>query len=438
MKNKILLIIPAFLLVMQSYCQDFTPLLEKAWANNELLQSHNETINAATFAAKEAKALYGPTIKFNTVYTLAAGGRTIQFPVGDLLNPVYSTLNQLTQSSSFPQLENQNVNFLPNNFYDAKFRVEQPIFYPELAINKSLKEGELEIKSLDVKIAKRAVAREVMLTYFQLKQAETYSNVLAESGKLLDEAARTTASMVANGIALPSTKIRVEAQRQALQQQVIEAENSITNARAYLRQLLGSELVDSVNLDELPAIPLTTAGIREELLQLEKASDLMSLAIKKEDLFYKPKLGAALDAGSQAFNFGWSPYVLLGINLDINLYDHKRHQYRKDQAKANIMANDLKKSYVTEQLSLKQEVSKNNLMAALRQAATFDTRIKSAERNFKDVSIKYREGIAGYLELLDAENLLTTTRLQYTLARFNAWAKWADFQYYMATVDVNN
>ena len=51
---------------------------------------------------KEAVALYLPSVTFDASYTLADGGRLIQFPVGDLLNPVYNTLNQLTESDQFP------------------------------------------------------------------------------------------------------------------------------------------------------------------------------------------------------------------------------------------------------------------------------------------------------------------------------------------------
>ncbi|NJO25856.1 MAG: TolC family protein, partial [Bacteroidia bacterium] len=47
-------------------------------------------------ALKEARSLFLPTTWFETQYTLANGGRTIDIPVGNLMNPVYKTLNQLT------------------------------------------------------------------------------------------------------------------------------------------------------------------------------------------------------------------------------------------------------------------------------------------------------------------------------------------------------
>src|SRR6187549_629945 len=54
-----------------------------------------------------ARALFLPQISANSSYTWANGGRKISLPIGDLMNPVYSTLNNLTGTSDFPAIENQ-------------------------------------------------------------------------------------------------------------------------------------------------------------------------------------------------------------------------------------------------------------------------------------------------------------------------------------------
>ena len=62
-------------------------------------------------ALDQARALYLPSLDLSARYTRANGGRTIDFPVGDLLNPVYATLNQITGSARFPAVQNQEINF---------------------------------------------------------------------------------------------------------------------------------------------------------------------------------------------------------------------------------------------------------------------------------------------------------------------------------------
>ena len=101
--------------------------IQEAFADNRDLQQQALILQEQQKAVQEAQGLWKPTVNFGLNYTLAAGGRSISFPVGDLLNPVYSTLNNITQTNQFPQLENVEEQFLPNNFYDARVRITQPI-----------------------------------------------------------------------------------------------------------------------------------------------------------------------------------------------------------------------------------------------------------------------------------------------------------------------
>ena len=91
---------------MSSLVQGQPTILESYVAegleNNLALQRKQLGYEKSLAALKEAKGLFMPAVSFNATYTLAYGGRAIQFPIGDLLNPVYSTLNQLTESQNFP------------------------------------------------------------------------------------------------------------------------------------------------------------------------------------------------------------------------------------------------------------------------------------------------------------------------------------------------
>src|SRR5215813_3968392 len=88
-----------------------------AFKNNIVLQQKNISLEKAEYALEIAKGFYYPTVAFQAGYQTAGGGRDINLPIGDLLNNVYTTLNQLTQTKDFPQVQNQHINFLPENFY---------------------------------------------------------------------------------------------------------------------------------------------------------------------------------------------------------------------------------------------------------------------------------------------------------------------------------
>jgi outer membrane protein TolC len=419
--------------VNMAVAQDFLPLVNMAWENNHELKAKNFQLESATKSLLEAKAMYGPDVKFGIQYTLAAGGRSIAFPVGDLLNPVYSTLNQLTLSNAFPQIENVNEQFLPNNFYDARFRVTQAIYYPDLAINKKLKVEMLEQKNLEIKAFKRLVSKQTMQAYIQYAMTQNAIDIYLSADTLLNEAKRTTQSMIKNGIALPTAMSRLENQSAELLSQKTEALSNQKNAENVLKFVLGiNETGNIPSLDgfnRIPTLVLDNIADREELLQLKQATIMQSLAVQREEKHYLPKIGAQLDAGSQDFDFGWEPYALLGINVDMNIYDSKKHHHRKQAAKAEIMATEAMYLQAENQIKLQQNVAKENLNTAIKQANIFETRIKATQKIYDEVFTKYKEGTAGYIELVDAQTQYTQIKMQHLLAKNNAWIKWSEYIY---------
>jgi outer membrane protein TolC len=421
--------------------QDFLPLVNMAWENNHELKAKNFQLESATKSLLEAKAMYGPDVKFGIQYTLAAGGRSIAFPVGDLLNPVYSTLNQLTLSNAFPQIENVNEQFLPNNFYDARFRVTQAIYYPDLAINKKLKMEMLEQKNLEIKAFKRLVSKQTMQAYIQYVMSQNAIEIYMSADTLLQEAKRSTQSMIRNGIALPTAMSRLENQSAELLSQKSEAIGNHKNADSYLRYILGIYIDDIKTptlggMKDLPSIVLENPKEREELLQLKQAVKMQSLSIEKENKHYYPRIGAQFDAGSQDFDFGWQPYALLGINVDLNIYDHKKHNHRKQAAKADILATEAMYLQTESQITLQQDVARENVNTAIIQANVYESRIEATQKIYDEVFVKYKEGSAGYIELVDAQTQLTQIKLQHLVAKSNAWIKWSEYIYVTANFPI--
>ncbi|MCB9320271.1 MAG: TolC family protein [Lewinellaceae bacterium] len=439
-RNSLPVLLISVLGITQLPGQDFSALIATCWANNQQLKAHDFQLRQAEAALKEAQGLYLPNLSFGTQYTLAAGGRAIDFPVGDLLNPVYSTLNQITGSQQFQSLENQSIQFLPNNFYDARFRVQQVLFNPDLAINRALKSAQIDLKQLEIKAYKRELSKEVMNAYFQWRQADQAISIFQEADTLLVEAARTTQSMLRNGIALPSALSRIESEQASLKAQQIDAAANEENAWAYLTYLLGTneERVNIIlDMPDLPDSMSNPSGAREELAQLDQAIAMQQLAFEKEDRFYQPRLGAQLDIGSQAFDFNWAPYALLGVSLTWNIYDGKQHRYRQEQAQAAVDARIQQKAFANDQIELQKKVAANNLRSAILQAKTFQPRIRATEKAYREVYRKYQEGTANYLELLDARTQITQARIANSLARFMAWSKWADYIYAAASYPID-
>src|SRR5438309_8930267 len=88
--------------------------IKKGLESNLALHQKSFDLQRAQLDLKRAKTLFYPQAGIASQYTLASGGRKQDIPIGDLLNGVYSTLNQLTGQGKFPQVSNQSISFLPN------------------------------------------------------------------------------------------------------------------------------------------------------------------------------------------------------------------------------------------------------------------------------------------------------------------------------------
>ena len=117
--------------------------IETGLKNNLVLQTKNISLENALYALKTANSLFSPSVDFIGDYQSGDGGRSISIPVGDMLNPVYRTLNQLTSSDAFPDINNVDVNFFPHNFYDLKVRTSLPIINSDLIYNRTIRKQQI-------------------------------------------------------------------------------------------------------------------------------------------------------------------------------------------------------------------------------------------------------------------------------------------------------
>src|SRR5690606_36478561 len=105
--------------------------------SNLALKEKEISLDQAKLSLDMARSYFLPSVNVLGDYTSGKGGRNIAIPIGDLLNPVYTTLNQLTESDAFPQVENVSQDFFPYNFYDVRVRTSVPLINTDLHINRN-------------------------------------------------------------------------------------------------------------------------------------------------------------------------------------------------------------------------------------------------------------------------------------------------------------
>lgn len=416
--------------VLETYVQE-------GLESNEGLKIQQVHLEKSISALQEAKGLFLPAVNLNGTYTLAAGGRSIALPVGDLLNPVYATLNQLTQSESFPQIANVEEQFNPNNFYDLKVRTTLPLINAEVWYNRRIKEGLIPLEEAKMAVLKRELTRDIKTAYFSWLQAREAVAIYESAVALVKENVRVNESLAKNGMANPGLIIKANSELSRVEGELTEAENQAMNAAAYLNFLLNRPLTQPLTVDSLyfdlpeERTPAGEGLHREELDQLAAARNAQEQAARLARAYSMPKLSVFADLGSQGFNFqvtDGAPYVLAGVSLDMPLYAGGRNKEKIHQAELDLQAIEFQTSQVEEQLALQREVADNNLQAAFARYSAAQTQSEAAQRFFQDTWRRYREQQALYIELLDAQTAATQAQLQLSIARFQVWTRVAEWE----------
>ncbi|WP_343307895.1 TolC family protein [Chitinophaga niabensis] len=394
--------------------------IQEAFSRNQAIARQNFQLEKNMYALQEAKALFMPSASLISSYTKAGGGRTIDIPVGDMLNGVYATLNQLTGSQKFPQLENQSILLAPDNFYDAKVRTSMPLINTEIMYAKKIRQEDISRQQATVNVYKRQLVKDIKTAYYQYFQATRAVDIYNNALLLVKENIRVNQSMLNNGIRNNTSLTRAQTEQQKTEAAITQAENTQQNARSYFNFLLNKPLTDSIELDSTALlvaeyIPTTGVQSREEIQQLTSVKKIALLQEKMQHSLFTPKVNTFLDLGSQGFNWAFnnsSRYYLWGVNLQWDIFTGGQRKYRTKQAGADAAIAQTALTETVQGLELELNRANNNYRTAYVNYKSAQTQLQLAEKYFRDQMKVYKEGQLLYIELLDAQNQLTNSRLQ--------------------------
>lgn len=423
--------------------------ISEAFASNMVLKEKRISLDKSLLAIREARGLFQPTSWLETQYTLSRGGRTISIPVGDLLNPVYNTLNRLTGTNQFPNIENVSDQFLPNNFYDVRVRTTLPIINTELRYNRNIREQQSKLSENEIDIYKRELAKEVKVAYYSKLMSERSIGILESALSVVNQNLRLNQSLLANGKGLPAYVTRAQAEVVSVESQLQSAKNNEKNAAAYFNFLLNRSFTDSIAAtDPMPgeAQLRLIAGEeinidrREELKALALSKSISETVLKMNQSFRTPKLNTFLDLAAQGFNFEVNKrsfYYLGGLQLQIPLYTGKRNFYKIDQTRMDLQQIDLRTNHARRQLELAAFSARNNARNAYSAYQSMLKEEQASAQYYKLIDRGYREGVNSFIEYLDARNQLTTSQLQVVILKYRFLSILAEYERQSATYDIN-
>ncbi|MFZ4521066.1 MAG: TolC family protein [Bacteroidales bacterium] len=418
--------------VLQSY-------IDQGLGNNLVMKEKNISLQQSLLALKEARSWFYPSADFLGDYTWAEGGRSITFPVGDLLNPVYSTLNQLTGTQKFPQIPNAEFQLMPTNFYDARVRIAYPLVNTDLAYNYKIKKQEVILANYEIETYKQELIKDIQTSYYRYCLATDASAIYQSALGLVNKNLEVNRSLLRNGKGLPANVLRAESEAEVIGSRLREAEDQRKNARSWFNFLLNRQPADSVVYETLPmpedlamAVSETPdiAG-RSELRELATASTIRQTELSMHRSYAVPKVNTFVDLGSQSSDWQFndhSRYFLAGLQMTVPIFNGLRNRVKISKNKLEIDMLAVQTENAGKQFTVSALVARNNLGTAVSNLSSSEKQYQSARAYFSLIEKAYSEGMNSLIEFMDARNQYTASEIQVRLNRYKVLSAYAELK----------
>jgi len=401
-------------------------------------------------ALKEAKGLFFPEVSLQARYTVARGGRVISMPVGDMLNPVYTTLNLLTASDLFPQIENEEFRFYRPREHETKVSVVQPIFNAEIIHNYRIRKKQTEIAGIDIERYRRELMEEITRAYYDYQKAWNLVRLADTTCQLVRENLRVSRSLFENDKVTIDAVYRSESELGKVETEQARANNLLHASRAYFNFLLNRSTDAPIELVEEIPVPVTlsleeasAAALehREELRQLEQYRQMNQQVVALHRDKRMPGLFGSLDYGFQGEEYSFTEeddFLLASLVLRWDLFQGNANRQKVQQAR--IEGEKLKElqEEIRQQILLEVINQYYALRVAYESMVSAGKQKRSATRAYELIRRKYTEGITPLLELLDAQTSMTGAAANLIIARCDYFSRLAELESAMGTIRIDH
>ena len=429
-------------------------VVDDALAANLELRAGSASVAQRLAALDQARARYLPELDFAARYSRADGGRSIEIPVGDLMNPVYATLEQLT-SQSFPRIKNQSIDLLRDHEQETKFIVAQPIYEPRIGPAVKASRQLVDRSEADLSALRSRVIRDTRQAYYRWLAAQQVVLVLDATRDAARANLSANESLYRNGKVTRDLVYRAEADVLEIEQQRIAASSGVRIAQSYVNLLRNVPLDEPLPRAEIDAPAVERfrtrlieriAGRKPDIAMLQQlATDhrqelrgldaAIAAGRAQEDLAraaFKPTLAFGAEAGIQGEDYGFGDdqkYVLASVILRWNAFRGGADRAALTEARAFTEQLRATRDLAAQQVRLEVQQAYENLEVADASLETAQKRTEAAEGAFRIAARKRDLGQINQAEFIDSRRAYTDAALNLTRVRTEFLGRIAELEY---------
>jgi outer membrane protein TolC len=415
--------------------------------SNLALKQQEFSLEQSIQMLDEARGKYFPSVDIIARYSRAGGGREITIPIGDLVNPIYKTLNHLLEAQGFPpsfpeNIPDETIYFIREKEHDTRIRLVQPLIQPAIWNNYGLKSDLSEIEELRTRMYKRRLVNEIKRAYYSYLKAKQVVDLYSRIMDLQKENLRVSEKLFSAGKATLDVVYRAKAELSRTEQEKMRVENLQRQGRSYVNFILNRPLEEEINIAESHSFQDPTAFDyesakqnafkgREELQQIEKAISATekNAAIVRSN--YYPGVNAVLDYGYQGVDYDFSKdsdFWMASVVLQWNLFRGFQDKAKLERVYLEKKKLSAQEEEIRNQIELEVERIFDNLTVARKTIDVARQQVESAQASFKIIRKKYEEGVSAQVEYLDAQTTLTNAAINEVISTYDYYITYADFE----------
>ena len=440
--NRILILFLSFLSITSAFSQNnvLDSYIQTALENNLALQQKEYSYQKSLEALKEAKRMFLPTVSFNASYTIAEGGRIVEIPFGDMMNPVYNNLNQINQTQNpqaplYPEIENMEMSFVRSPEQETKIVASMPLFNAAIIQNNKIKKGLAEVESISVDIYKRELVKEVKEAYVKYLQSEQVHVLYNNTLSIVKQNLKDRQSLFSNDKITVDEVYAAKAQVKQVEKDLSEAQKNRMIATSWFNFLLNRSFNEEIKTEpsELTVISvyhldeLKNASVanREEFAQLDKYIEIQENNVKLEKGSALPSVTAFGQYGFQGEDYSFdneSDLAVAGLSMKWNLFTSGQRKSKIQQAQIDCQILESRKLEIENQVQLEVINAYYSIQTATEGIELAKQELENYQKSYSFVEKKYQQGIVNYLEysnslnnMLNAENKLILAQYSYQL-----------------------
>lgn len=323
------------------------------------------------------------------------------------------------------------------NSYNLGVNLSQTIFDPRLGTAISIAKKYSKYSHLTNESAQDDVIAQVKESFYNVLLSKKLVDVNQQSYKVAQANYENTGALYKQGVASEYDYLRAEVQLANVKPRLIEAKNNLQLAKNTLKNLLALDLntkIDVVGEFKVERVSPDLMQRSDEILK-DKNPVLQQLSLQKlilkenvniEQAAYLPKLSAFGSYNWQSqdntFNFSsynWANTITVGLQLSYTLFDGFKRSTRIQQAKIDVENLEVTENKTEAGLKISLMQSKLRMEEALDRIKAQQKSVQQAERALEIAQTRYKEGVGTQLEILDTQNSLTQTRINYEKAVYD-------------------